>query len=129
MLQYPKSPPKGPLMQLRSLALLLLLCTLHAVPESTFDNNTQKSPKVDSGICKNASNLTTPQAEGFCDDFVSFQAIDKGATLAVVTTGDRAESSKSAQNQRSAVSLENQAKLNRLQHKICFTINSLLKHF
>lgn len=78
------------------LSILLLLCTLHAVPESTFNNNAQKSPKVDSRTCKNASNLTTPQAEGFCDDFVGFQAIDKGATLAVVTTGNRAESRKSA---------------------------------
>ena len=54
--------------------------------------------KVDSRNFDNkAQNLTTPQAEGFCDDFVGCQAIGKGATLAVVTADDCADSRKSAQ--------------------------------
>ena len=63
-----------------------------------------KLEKVDSS--HQEQNLNKPQAAGFCDDFVGCQAIDKGATLAVVTADDRADSRKSAQNKRSAVSLE-----------------------
>ena len=46
----------------------------------------------DSRICENAKNLTTPQAEAVEMRNRGFQAIGKGATLAVVTADNRAES-------------------------------------
>ena len=63
-------------------------CREQQTLESTFS-------KVDSS--NTAPTLSNSQAAGFCDDFVGCQAIGKGATLAVVTADDRADSRKSAQ--------------------------------
>lgn len=75
--------------------------------ESTFQNNVAHpslrdtasavarqsiSAQVDSRICENAKNLATPQAEAVEMRNRGFQAIGKGATLAVVTADNRAES-------------------------------------
>ena len=78
--------------------------------ESSFENNTKKSQKVDSStatilkqsakdsrICKNAQNVSDSLAAGFCDDFVGCQGNDKGATLSVVTAVAASDSRKSAQ--------------------------------
>ena len=61
------------------------------------DKNAASKNEDSRSFTQNAQNLTTPQAEGFCDDFGGFQAIGKGATLAVVTADNRVESAKSAQ--------------------------------
>ena len=60
------------------------------VDSSTAQNLSE--PAQDSRICENAKNLTESQAEAVEMRNRGFQAIDKGATLSVVTADNRVES-------------------------------------
>ena len=69
--------------------------TFQKVDSSTATNVSE--PQKDSRICENTPTLTTPQAAGFCDDFVGCQGVGAGSYLNGNDQAHAADSHKSAQ--------------------------------
>ena len=100
--------------------------------ESTFENNANKTPKVDSR--KNAQSVfdSDSQAAGFCDDFLkklrfvgcARRAVGEGIYLSGNEQAHRADSRKSAQNKRSGASVSSQVSLEKPTPKTPKIINA-----
>ena len=110
--------------------------------ESTFENNANKTPKVDSR--KNAQSVfdSDSQAAGFCDDFLkkpaaaapctaaagfvgcARRAVGEGIYLSGNEQAHRADSRKSAQNKRSGASVSSQVSLEKTTPKTPKIINA-----
>ena len=75
--------------------------------ESTFENaqNAGKSAQDSNAFTQNAQNLETPQAVGFCDDFVGCQGGGEGIYLSGNEQALAADSRKSAQKPTPELSL------------------------
>ena len=91
------SPCKAPFLAQKSFREQTSLESAFQKVDSSTATNISEPQQKDSRICENTPTLTTPQAAGFCDDFVGCQGGGAGSYLSGNDQAHAADSRKSAQ--------------------------------